>query len=343
MRNQYISLQLRLFYVMLKRRKITFKKILNAFYCFYAYLLKLEKTGKMPLMVSLELTNDCNANCLFCRNAKGAIHNLNPNGPKESIVKGSMPFEMCAEIIRQLKDYVLIAVLYTNGEPLLYKHIIDVLRIARDSRVATMIATNGLLLNETRISQLLESGVDFIKIALSGYTQQSYSIQVRNGDVEAVKDNIRLLANKNRSGKYGTIIMADYIFYNYNKHELKLVQKFCADLNIMLNLRRGNPTGGLEDKEPALFDTSKLPLKRSCDWVWKAIQVNWNGDILPCCDAVVWSGAEPYDRFKITQTCIADIWNGKKYTAARRTFAKEGRQAFPICSICMRRGIAFKW
>lgn len=343
MRNQYISLELKLLYLMLKRKKVTLKKIGNAIYCFYAYLFKFEKTGRMPMMVSLEIGNDCNANCLFCRDENGVVHNLNPNGPKEGIAKGRMPFEMCIEIIKQLKDHVLIAVLYTNGEPLLYKHIIDALRFARDNRVATMIATNGLLLNETKISQLLDAGVDFIKIAISGYTQKTYNVQVRNGDVETVKNNIRLLASMNKNGKYGTIIMVDYILYNYNKHELRLVQKFCADLNIMLNLRQGNPAGGLEGKEPALFDTSKLPLKISCGLVWKAIQVNWNGDILPCCDALVWSGAEPLDRFEINKTRLAELWNGKKYMALRRVLTKEGRQAIPICSTCVRRGIAFKW
>ena len=343
MRIKYISLELKLLYLMLKRRKLSFKKIANAIYCFYAYLFKLGKSGELPLLVSLELNNDCNANCLFCRNANGAIHNLNPNGQKEGIVKGKMPLEMCVEIIKQLKDHVLIAVLYTNGEPLLYKHIIDALRFARDNRVATMIATNGLLLIETKISQLLDAGVDFIKIALSGYTQQIYSIQVRNGDVETVKNNIRLLVDKNRSGKYGTIIMVDYILYNYNKHELRLVQNYCAELNIRLNLRRGNPAGGLEGKEPILFDPAMFPLKKSCDWLWKAIQVNWNGDIFSCCDAVVWSGAEPYERFEIGKTRIANVWNSEKATAMRQTICKKGRSAFPMCSMCARRNIAFKW
>ncbi len=343
MRNQYISLELKLLYLMLKRRKITLKKIVNTIHCFYAALLKLKKSGKLPLMISLELNNDCNANCLFCRNADGLIHNLNPEGSKDGIAKGKMSLEMCTEIIDQLKEHVLVAVLYTNGEPLFYKYIIDALRFARDNKVATIIATNGLLLNETKILQLLDSGVDLIKIALSGYTQKIYGIQVRNGNVETVKNNIRLLADKNKKGKYGTVIAVDYILYNYNKHELGLIQKFCADLNIMLNLRRGNPAGGLEDQEPALLNNQGLPLKDSCDWIWKAMQINWNGDILPCCEAVVWSGAEPCDSFKISKTAMADVWNGENFMAMRQALINKGREAFPMCSACLRRGIAFKW
>ena len=294
-------------------------------------------------MMSLELGNDCNANCLFCRTEKGEIYDLNPNSPTGKIAKGRMPYDMCIDILEQIKDDALIAVLYTNGEPLMYKELPRVIKFASQNHLATMISTNGLLLDEKKAFDLLEAGIDFIKIQLSGFTQGVYSVQVRkDNDVEKLKENIRILVRLNREGRYGAVILVDYMLYNYNRHEFPLAQQFCKELGVMINVRPGNPAGGLEEKEPSL-SSEEVPLKRSCDWLWKAMQVNWNGEIWPCCEGANWSGATVYDQYKVGQSRVADIWNGIKAKRMRQIMVKEGRKAVPICSQCLRKGITFKW
>ena len=39
-----------------------------------------------------------------------------------------------------------------------------------------------------------------------------------------------MLARLNREGNYNSVIMIDYILYNYNKHQMPLVKEFCAEL-----------------------------------------------------------------------------------------------------------------
>ena len=56
-----------------------------------------------------------------------------------TISKGKMPAEMAMDFIRQLKDSIVVAVLYTNGEPLLYKDLPKVIQYATDQHVATII------------------------------------------------------------------------------------------------------------------------------------------------------------------------------------------------------------
>lgn len=294
------------------------------------------------MMVSLELCNDCTANCLFCRNEKGELHDFNPNGGSVGIPKGTMPLEMALKIVEQVSQRALIVVLYTNGEPLMYKQIDKVIQHATDHHLASMIATNGQLLNDDNIAKLLEAQIDFIKIAISGFTQETYRQEVRNGNVERIKDNVRKLVEKNREGNYKTVIMLDFISYNYNRHELEDVKKFCNELNVMLNIRPGNPMGGLEGKENPL-DCEPLPLKVSCDWLWKAMQINYNGDILPCCECTVWSGSKPYDTIDVDKTNVLDVFNGALAQTMRKTIATKGRSAYPICSACQRKGITFKW
>ncbi len=237
----------------------------------------------------------------------------------------------------------MFAVLYTNGEPFLYQDLAKVIRYASDCKVSTIIASNGLLMTRENVRAVLEAGLDLIKIQLSGFTQEIYSIQIRYGEVEKLKENIRMIAEMNREGKYGTVIMIDYILYNYNRHQLPLVRQFCKDLGVNMNVRPGNPFGGLESREPGLVDQAILPLKMSCDYIWKVMQVNFNGDILPCCEAVVWSGIKPYETFKAGQTDVRQVWQGQAAQQMRRGMKTNGRAGLPICAQCTRKGVCFKW
>ncbi len=340
-RNQYESLKAALFFRVLRKGKVSFRKLFNVFLCSAAYFLKSDKSAPSPFILSLELWNECNAGCLFCRDKKGRIYDVNPQG-NGIIEKGMMPLAMAADIIRQFKDDLLIAVLYTNGEPLLYPDLAKVVQAATENRVATMMATNGLLWTEEKARAVLSAGIDFIKIQLSGYTQDIYSVQIRYGDVEKLKNNIRMLARVNEDEGYKTVIMIDYILYNYNRHQLDLVKEFCKDLGVMLNIRPGNPKGGLEEKEPPLHP-QPLPLNISCDWLWKGMQVNWNGDVLQCCDGVVWSKSVPYATFRSGAVNARDVWNGPMAQKTRAVMRTKGRGGNSMCSQCTRTGVAFKW
>jgi len=341
-RNRYYYEQFRIFLRALTKGKLSFRKLGNIILCDLAYFFKIKEGSPSPYILSMELWNECNAGCLFCRDKKGNIHDLNAKG-SGVISKGKMPFETATGIINQLGKDALIAVLYTNGEPLLYKDLVKVVQYATDRRLATMIASNGLLFTEENAKGLLEAGLDFIKIQLGGWTQEVYSIQIRYGEVEHLKENIRMLARMNKEGGYGTVILIDFILYNYNRHQLPLVRKFCKEWGLLLSIRPGNPYGGLEKKEASLTAGLDLPLKISCDLLWKVLQVNFNGDVLPCCEAVVWSGAKPYENLKNGTTDLKAVWQGKAAQAMRQGMNKHGRAGNAMCAQCARKGVCFKW
>ncbi|MBF0595398.1 MAG: radical SAM protein [Candidatus Omnitrophica bacterium] len=343
MRNNYFFLKIKLFSLACFKRKITLRKVWNVFLCSLFFLLKTKRSGPAPFILSLELGNECNANCLFCRDAKGVIHDINKINPLPGgITKGVMPYEMAANLVSQVKDDALIVVLYTNGEPLLYKDLSRLIAFCSANQMMSMIATNGLLLNEQNIREILGASIDFIKIQLSGFTQEIYNVQVRCGNVERLKQNIRLLVDTRKAMKSSTFIMIDFIQYNYNRHQLLLVREFCRDLGVALSVRCGNPQGGLEGREPSQ-SLEPLPLLMSCDWLWKGMQVNFNGEILPCCDGVIFSGSKPYHVVGAGSTDIRQIWNGEAAQKMRHLIVTQGRGAVPLCAVCYRKGVAFKW
>lgn len=299
-------------------------------------------------MMNFELWNECNAQCTFCRTIDGSIYNSNPvENSSPFISKGRMPLQVYQDIIDQVKEQLLIAVLYVNGEPLMYKDLCSAIRYASGRKVATIIATNGALLSKDKIVELLDSGLDLIKIAITGFTQEIYTVQHRNTNIEKIKENLRNLAYLKKERRSGLIIMLDYILYDYNQHEKERASEFCAELGFIFNIRPGNYSK-LAEERPDLIPKEipkepKLPIQELCEWPWQVMTINWNGDMLPCCDYVTWSDVKPYATFETGETRVEEIWNGETAVNNRLVHLKEGRKGINICSQCSRTGTAFKY
>lgn len=341
--SRYLLLRIKIVVMMLYNGKLSAKKILNLIICYVSYYLKAEKSARYPFAINFELSNECNANCLFCRTSKGEIYNQNPND-STFIPKGHMSFELFKNVIDEAKDYLLMAILYVNGEPLIYKQLNEAIEYASQNKVATMISTNGILLNEPSIDMLLNSGIDFIKIAISGFFQETYSKQVRFGNIERIKQNLQLLGEKNIKNGNKTVVLVDFMHYDYNEHEIELARHFFTDMGFMFNVRKGNTanTDNTDNTEINILkeSPSSIPL---CDWPWKVLTINWNGDVFPCCDYVVWTNLAPYRRMTPDAVNIREIWNGETAIKNRKVHSTLGRKAIPVCSHCNRSSITFKY
>lgn len=339
---KYSILKLKIIFSLIRARKITLKKILNTIYCYIAYYFKFNKSGITPILINFDLSNYCNERCVFCRTDDGKLYDYNPDKKCDTLEMGFMQLEVFESIISQTKNTLLMAVPYVNGEPFIYKDLGKAIKIATDYNVATMIATNGILLNEENINIVLDGGLDFIKIQISGFTRKVHSVEHRVGDIELIKRNLKSLARIIKEKKSKIIVLIDYILYKHNIHEKDLFREFAEGLGFMFSTRPGNPRG-MEEKEEKQYKKEKLPTNIPCDWLWKVLTINWNGEIFPCCDYVTWSDIKGYGNFITGSTNILKIWNGQDAIKMRKIHREQGRLPIPICSKCPRKGVEFKF
>ena len=342
MLTKYSFLKVRLLFLMLRKGKLTIRKIFNTARCYAAYRFKLDRSGRTPVVINFELSNHCNENCVFCRSEKGEIPDLNPGNAGQIIPKGTMKFEIVESILLQTKDTLLMAVPYVNGEPFIYQRLDEVLRVARECNVATMISSNGVLLSQENINKIIEHDLDFLKVHVSGFTADIHRIQHRVGNVEEIKSNLRLLLKSIRARNADLLVLIDYILYKHNAHQVEQFKAFAHDLGFLFSVRPGNPLGmeGQEDAQPVQFPSAQ---NTPCDWLWKVLTVNWNGDLLPCCDYVVYGNAKGYGSFKEHETDVLGVWNGPRVVQMRKTHREQGRKPIPICSKGNRVGVEFKY
>jgi MoaA/NifB/PqqE/SkfB family radical SAM enzyme len=89
----------------------------------------------MPSICNYYVTLRCNQRCIFCN----IPHTNNGTPDREPTL------EQISSNIRDLKRLRVKLIDITGGEPLLYRHLIPMLRMAKESRLMTTVTTNGML------------------------------------------------------------------------------------------------------------------------------------------------------------------------------------------------------
>lgn len=337
--NSYLGLRFLIVVRLILDRKLSLLKITNLLVCYMNYFMKSTHSGKSPVVINFELWNECNESCVFCRDEKDNIFDSNPSGSGNPIPKGKLPFETYIKVLDTFSDRLILSVPYINGEPLMSKDIYRSIEAASSRKIGTLIASNGILLNETNSRKLLEAGLDCLKVHISGFTNSIHAIEHRRGDVERIKKNLLRFVELQHQLNAKTIVLLDFIRYEHNKHEIELARAFAKDNAMLFNIRPGNPKG-MESTEP-LQSTKPLPLTVHCDWLWTVLTIDWDESIYPCCDHVVWSGASAYG--KAGQDQMNELWEGSKVREMREIHTSKGRLPIPICAQCPRQGVKFKW
>lgn len=123
----------------------------------------------------VEVTNLCNANCVFCanKNLKRSRGFLKLNDFKKYV-------EHIAEMKKKHFFQNFFAKIYPKitfcglGEPLLHPEIDQIVKIAHDAGLYTQLVTNGILLTPKKMMLLLNSGLDEMAISLHSINPMNY-------------------------------------------------------------------------------------------------------------------------------------------------------------------------
>ncbi len=339
-RNSYFFVKIKIILAAIYQGKITAKKIWNAIVCNLSFYFKTERSGKSPIIISVDLWNECNENCVFCRGSDGKIYDLNPNKEDSFIPKIKLDVKYFKQVVDAFQENLLMIIPYVNGEPLMHKDIYEAINYANKNKLLTLIASNGILLNDNNSKKLIGAGLDFLKVHISGYTNSVHQIQHRKGNVDLILKNLENIVKIKHNKKSNIMVMLDYILYNHNRHEVNLARQFADDLGILFNVRPGNPKF-MEDSEN-VQNATNFDFRRACDWPWKALTLDCNRNINPCCEYSVFSSNTPYQKIE-ESTNLAKLWVGQSVINFRKEHAKNGRVNLDVCKKCDRVGLGFKY
>jgi MoaA/NifB/PqqE/SkfB family radical SAM enzyme len=142
-----------------------------------------------PVCVYLEVTNRCN---LLCETCPRTFEDLEP--------PADMSWELFARIIDQVPELAR-AVLHGVGEPMLVPALPRMIRYLKQRGVYVLFNTNGTLLRPRGFAELIETGLDELRVSLDAADAATYK-QIRGRDFFAriVRDVRRFVTFQQEQG-----------------------------------------------------------------------------------------------------------------------------------------------
>jgi len=140
-----------------------------------------ENKMSMPLKLFFDPTHACNSRCIHCYNNSGKA------SPHE------ITLQEVTKIAQQLYQHGICQVSIAGGEPFLVPQVFDMIKIFETYNISVSITTNGILLTEDRVRQLLECSVKGLTISIDGVTRETYHHYRGVDAFEKVCENISLL------------------------------------------------------------------------------------------------------------------------------------------------------
>ncbi|MDR1584794.1 MAG: radical SAM protein [Prevotellaceae bacterium] len=289
-----------------------------------------------PCFISIEPADFCNLRCPEC-----------PVGMRSGIKRPqkTMDADLYRKLIDELSPALLHAIFYFQGEPLLCKHLPEMIRYAHDAKIYTSTSTNAQNLNEELAGALIRSGLDKLIISIDGSDQETYERYRIGGSLQKAMDGTRrLTALKKQWNKTNPFVEIQCLLLNGNEHHMEDMKKLAKELGAdkltfktaqFYDFENGNP---LLPENPAHSRYKKQPdgkyilkkrLRNRCRRLWTGAVVNTNGDVLPCC-------FDKDGRFafgNIRNDSFSGCWHSEKALRFREKIL-ENRKQFEMCRNC---------
>ena len=124
---------------------------------------------RLPVCLYLEVTNRCN---LLCETCPRTFDELEP--------PADMSWALFTKIVDQVPDIARV-VLHGVGEPMLVKRLPDMIRYLKARGTYVLFNTNGTLMQPRRFQELIDTGLDELRVSLDAADRESYA-KIRGKD-----------------------------------------------------------------------------------------------------------------------------------------------------------------
>lgn len=288
------------------------------------YLNDLSESYYFPKYFAIETCNNCNARCVMC-----------PKGQKGTNSIQLMTDELFDKIVEEIREYehwIEMICLNSDGEPLLDKKIASRIRRLKDAGIKHIqISSNAQLLSGERIQELLESGLDDIRISIDGYTKQTYEKIRRGLNFDIVKENTLNLIKMRNEAQSSMEIRIRMVELEENSGEREEWMQYwksqVRETDRVQLMPMHTWSGKIADEVKSRME---YYADKPCVSVFSSLVINYDG-IVQLCDSDI---EQQEIMGHVNETSIREIWQGEKFERIRNWHANAERDHIEICRGC---------
>jgi len=298
---------------------------------------RVELYKKLPLRTPFSIhifpSYFCNFKCSYCLQSLSDLQLKNKHFSKQYMSLDI--YKKAIDDIEQFGSKVKALIFAGHGEPLMHKNIAEMVSYAKKNNIAERIeiVTNGALLTKTLSDQLIEAGLDRLRISIQGINSKIYSnvIGKKFDYEELVKRITYFYKNKTDTEVYCKIIDIalqangdkDIFMNTFSPISDEAAVEYAIPFVNEIDL----------SKQKNNFENSKQgnPVINAqvCSMPFYMLVVAPNGDVLPCCSTDI-----PIVYGNVKNQSLLEIWNSK----IRMDFCKvqllKERYRYKSCAEC---------
>ena len=278
-----------------------------------------------PATIDIEIMSMCNLKCRHCRVTYygNVIQDVEP--AFMGLDRFQAILDRIAPLVKKAQFFQ-----FSTVEPLFHKDLFNMMDAVAlyNKDIEFPLLSNGMLLTETNIRNLMGRNVPSISISLDGCKKETVESFKTNTDFDRVVGNIRLLR---KLGHAGIEIRVVFVATNHNIHELVEYVDFCAALGVdrilvngfqsflpenahrYLYSEQGNP--GAQEIFQRAYERAKrrnigiefpsLIARPAGCGSFSTMTINESGDVSPC---ILLARKTPFELFQRSATSTTVIW-----------------------------------
>jgi radical SAM protein with 4Fe4S-binding SPASM domain len=291
-------------------------RFINRAKLLWSYLRGAARVPALPVEYIVETTAKCNIYCPMC--------------PRETHPqpKADMHEAIFERLVQEARDTAEHMMLIGLGEPLLDRAIFDRIEYCERHGIATLLSTNGTLLDEANARKLLDSPLQHITLSFDGATKETFEHYRKGARFEKVRDNfVRFCRMKHDRGSKLQVVV-QMVRLPGNAHEVEAFRAFWSTIP-GVDLVRVK-----EDETNLVTPEARAPAGggRRCHYLWRgAMYVKHDGRVYPCCQSYMLDGAPVGD---LREQSLEEIFNSEAMQQLRRVHAAGRSAEIDMCARC---------
>ena len=287
-----------------------------------------------PITFSVEPTNFCNLECPECPSGLGSL----------TRPLGLLSFEKFKNVIDEIQSHCFYIQLFFQGEPYINKELPEMIKYAQSKNIYVSISTNGLLINEKKVEQILNSAPNKLIFSIDGLDEESYQNYRVGGTFKDADVALRRLLQKKKDKKLNKpFVELQFIVMKQNEDQIEKVFEYGKEAGIDKVVLKTMQVSSYENAERFLPENEEFrrynvengqvkmkgKMKNHCFALWRTSVVTWDGKIVPCC----FDKDAKYELGLLNGKSFNEIWHSEKYHKFRKAVLKN-RSGIDMCTNC---------